>query len=99
MPRDTTITLNPRQWNQLTNADVTAIAVQHLGSYPVMIMASSAAQPVGDPGVGNSARMLKPGEHWPDTVLLADLWPGIASPVRVWAWSEISGEKIAVSHA
>lgn len=99
MPQDTTITLAQRQWTQLTNADVAGLAFQHLGQNPVSIMATGGPQPANQPGTSNSARILRPGEHFPDTVLLADLWPGIASAVRLWAWAESAGEKIAVSHA
>lgn len=100
MPRHDTITIPPRVWTQLTNADVSAVSFQVLGNNPVSIAATAGAvAPAAGPGGTESARVFWTGDHIPATVFLSDLWPGLAGANRLWAWAEGDGGKIAVSHA
>lgn len=94
MPRNTTVSVPERTWTQLTDADVSAITFQNLGSYAVRISATAGATPPGDL---DGALIYNPhqGER---NVSLADLVPGVAGANRVWAWAPLP-LSVAVSHA
>ena len=100
MPRNDTLTIPPRVWTQLTNADVTAVSLQILSNNPVAIAGTAGAvAPASGPGGSEAARILWPGDHLLATTFLTDLWPGVSGVNRLWAWAEGDGAKVAVSHA
>lgn len=93
MAQNTTITLTAGTWTQLTDANVTAITFQNLGSQIIKVKGTTdATQPTDDLG---SIRY-NPGQGELRTSL-SELFPGI-SAVRVWAYSELSVQ-VMVSHS
>lgn len=99
MPQTANVTLAPRAWTPLTNAAVTALRVQNLTRWPILLQATVGAVPPTADAAGK-AGAIKLGE---DMVLgadrpLSELWPGLTGANRVYAWTDIDGEA-SVSHA
>lgn len=94
MAQQTTIAVAANTWTQLTDADVTSITFQNLGAYAMRVKATTDGTAPADL---DGALVYQPGQG-ERNVLLADLFPGIASADRVWAWCELP-VSVAVSHA
>lgn len=99
MPQSANIPLAARAWTPLTSAAVTALRVQNLTRWPILLQATvGAAPPTAD--AAGKAGAIKLGE---DMVLgadrlLSEVWPGVTGANRVYAWTDIDGE-VSVSHA
>lgn len=94
MPQNTTITLAPGVWTQITNADATAITFQvRPSAYGVFISgAVGAVAPVTIDGA-----ILYGPNQGEIKAALADLFPGVAA-TRVYAYSD-GVAAVMVSHA
>lgn len=95
MPRNQTVTINARQWTELTGGDATAIRVQSLTGNTVKILATSGTTPPTDDG---GAIELADQDVIGANYTLADLWPGVAGARRVWGWCQYRAN-VSVSHA
>ena len=93
MPQNTTIAVPAVTWTQLTDADITSITFQNVGSNHVVIKATTdGTAPTNSAG----GFRYNPGQG-ERNVALADLFPGLTSRDRVWAWAE-NTTPIFVSH-
>ena len=93
MAQNTTKTIAASTWTQLTDADVTGITFQNVGSNFLIVKATTGATAPTDT---TGAVRYNPGQG-ERNVLLSDLFPGIAGK-RVWAWAaDIT--QVVVSHA
>lgn len=93
MAQNTTITLTPETWTQLTDADVSRITFQNVSDYDVLIKGTTDATAPTD---ATGAILANPGQGELN-VFMADLFPGIAVK-RLWAYSE-QAVGVFVSHA
>ena len=93
MAQNTTITLTPGQWTQLTDADVNSITFQNTGGYHILLKGTTDATAPTDK---TGAIRANPGQGELN-VVLGDLFPGIAAK-RLWAYSE-QAVGVFVSHA
>ena len=94
MPQNTTISVPAVTWTQLTNADITSITFQNVGSNHVVIKATTdGTAPTSTAG----GFRYNPGQG-ERNVALSDLFPGIASRDRLWCYST-DGSAVVVSHA
>lgn len=93
MAQNTTISVAPGAWTQLTDTNATSITFQNTGSSHIMVKGTTNATAPTD-SVG--ALRYNPGQG-ERNVGLGDLFPGI-SAVRVWAFCD-SGNAVMVSHA
>jgi hypothetical protein len=94
MPQNTTIVIPSRAWTQISNADITAITFQNVGSNHILIVASVG---VTTPTTTNGAIRYNPGQG-ERNASLADLFPGISGRNRVWCWAE-DATPVMVSNA
>lgn len=97
MAQNATVTVT-RTWTQLTNADATSITISNRGSEEIEIMgAASASAPAASDGVVGI--LMERGTAVVNRTL-ADLFPGITTPVRVYARTHPGGTSYArVGHA
>ena len=93
MAQNTTITVPARTWTQLTDADITAITFQNIGSNYILIKATTDASA---PTTSAGGIRYNPGQG-ERNVALSDLFPGIAGK-RIWAYAE-DAASVVVSHA
>ncbi len=94
MAQNTTITVPSRAWTQLTDADITSITFQNIGSSHIFIKATTdTTAPTNFAG----AIRYNPGQG-ERNVALSDLFPGLAGRDRVWAYAE-DATPVVVSHA
>lgn len=94
MAQNTTITIPAAAWTQITDADITSITFQNVGSNHILIKATSGAT-APTTAVGGFRYNPGQGER---NVTLADLFSGVSSANRVWAYST-DGSSVVVSHA
>lgn len=94
MAQNTTITLAARTWTQLTDADITSITFQNVGSNHILIKATTDTT---TPTSAAGAIRYNPGQG-ERNVALSDLFPGLAGRDRVWAYAE-DATPVVVSHA
>jgi len=94
MARNTTVVCAARTWTQVTTNDATAIRLCNLGSLALWVQASSSATPAST----NGAIPLLPNEVIVADLLLTELFPGVANPVRVFVYAE-EATRVSVSHA
>ena len=95
MPSNTTISLPPKTWTQITTADVIALRVQNQSGYDIRLMATAGAVA---PASSAGSIMLRPYEALAADLSLSYLWPGVAGANRVYAICE-TGAEVSVSHA
>lgn len=93
MAQNTTTTIPARAWTQLTDADVTSITFQNVGSSHILIKATTGTTA---PTTSTGAIRYNPGQG-ERNVTLADLFPGIAGK-RIWVYAEDAAQ-VVVSHA
>lgn len=94
MAQNTTTTLAAKTWTQLTNANVTAITFQNLGSSVLKVKGTNGANAPSD-DTGSISYSKFQGER---NVALTDLFPGVSGVNRVYVYSA-EGGNVAVSHA
>jgi hypothetical protein len=94
MARNDDVTLTARQWTQITNDDAPAITFQNKGGYHALVKATVDTTAPTD---FSGAIRYNPGQG-EKNALLDDLFPGLAAPVRLWAWSD-EAITVFVSHA
>jgi hypothetical protein len=94
MAQNTTINVPAATWTILTDADVSAITFQNVGSDAVLIKGTtSASAPTDD--TGSIRYMPGQGER---NVSMGDLFPGLSGADRVYAYAT-NGGRVMVSHA
>jgi len=94
MAQDLVLTAS-RAWTLLTDADATVVTFQNLSPYPMQFKATAdTTSPTSDidglvyqPGFGESS-----GD-------ITALFPGVTTPVRLWAKGADNNSKVYVSHA
>jgi hypothetical protein len=92
MAQNTTTTLTAGAWTQLTDADVSSITFQNIGSYHIFVKGTATATAPTD---ATGAIRYNPGQG-ERNVSLSDLFPGI-SAARVYAYSD-DAVSVMVSH-
>lgn len=94
MAQNTTSTISANSWTQLTDADVSRITFQNVGSNHILIKATiGASAPTNTTG----AIRYNPGQG-ERNVLLADLFPGLTGANRVYAYAT-EATPVVISHA
>jgi hypothetical protein len=95
MAQNTDITLTAGAWTQLTNADAAGdITFQNKTGDAIWIKATVDATP---PTTFDGSIRYENGDG-EKVQTIAELFPGLTTPDRLWAWSH-NGGKVAVSHA
>jgi hypothetical protein len=94
MAQNTTITVPAATWTELTNADITSITFQNVGSNYILIKATTNDTA---PTTFTGAIRYNPGQG-ERNVALSDLFPGLAGRDRVWAYAD-NITPVVVSHA
>ena len=94
MAQNTTITVPAATWTQLTDADITSITFQNVGSSYILITATTDATA---PTTSSGAIRYNSGQG-ERNVALSDLFPGLALRDRLWAYSD-NITPVVVSHA
>ena len=91
---ETGLSSPPKEWVELTTADVSEITFQNVGNGTMWVKATvGSVEPTS-----TSGSLEYPGGAREVDVLLSDLFPGIAGANRLWAYSDV-GTTVAVSHA
>ena len=94
MAQNTTITVPAGAWTQLTDADITSITFQNIGSNHIMVKATTdGTAPTNYAG----AIRYNPGQG-ERNVALSDLFPGLAARDRLWAYAT-DATQVVISHA
>jgi hypothetical protein len=93
MSQNTTITLTPNVWTQLTSGNVSSITFQNRAGYPMFVKGTTDTTAPTD---ATGAIRYNPGQG-EINALMQDLFPGIAA-VRLWALSAEAND-VMVSHA
>jgi hypothetical protein len=94
MAQNTTIAIPAATWTQLTDADITSITFQNVGSNHIIVKATTDGTA---PTSTDGGFRYNPGQG-ERNVFLSDLFPGIASRDRLWAYST-DASSVVVSHA
>lgn len=94
MAQNTTIAIPAATWTQLTNADITAITFQNVGSNHIVIKATT---DTSAPTSTDGGFRYNPGQG-EKNVAMTDLFPGISGADRLWAYSP-DGGSVVISHA
>lgn len=95
MARNAIVTLAAGGWTQLTSGNVSAIRAQNLSGYVVRLMATAdTTEPTDFEGVID----LLPNQILAADMTLDQIWPGVPSAARVWAYCG-NGGSVSVSHA
>lgn len=98
MPRHADVVVPPKAWTILTDsadASITAVRLMNIGDHPVRVQATATAVAPAD---AEGALEILPGQRIPATETLAQLFPGVTSPLHLYAWSE-HGTIVSSSHA
>jgi len=94
MAQNTTIQLTAGAWTLLTDSDISSITFQNRGAHHIHVAGTTSATPPSD--FDGSIRY-NPGQG-ERNVALADLFPGLTTPDRVYAYSD-KAVQVFVSHA
>lgn len=94
MAQNTTIAVSAATWTQLTDADITSITFQNIGSNHILVKATTDGTAPTDYA---GAIRYNPGQG-ERNVALSDLFPGLANRDRVWAYAT-EATQVVVSHA
>jgi len=94
VPQNTTISIPAATWTQITNADISSITFQNVGTNYMLVKGTTSA--VAPTNTDGSLRY-NPGQG-EKNVYLIDLFPGISGVDRAWCYSP-DGTSVAVSHA
>lgn len=101
MPRHADVLVPKREWTILTDsadATITGVRLQNLSGVTVRIQAKADASPSGL-SVGGSLVLRAGADIIYSTDTLASLFPGVTSPLHLFAWSDYDACEISVSHA
>jgi hypothetical protein len=94
MSQNTRINIS-QDWTLLTNANVAVVTFQNVSASPVYVQGTSGTTP---PAAGGGF-LYAPGAG-EEALVLADLFPGVASVARLWARVEgPASVQVQVSHA
>lgn len=95
MAQNTTITVPPRAWTQLTNADATNVTVQIINSNGAVLLkpAIGAVAPTDELGA-----LRLPKEDFILNTALQNIFPGADAVTRLYAYAE-DGADVLISHA
>lgn len=94
MPQNTNKGLISDAWTQLTDANVTRITFQNVGTGFILVKATATAVA---PTNRDGALRYNPGQG-ERAVNLADLFPGVTGATRLWAYSHHGAGEAFVSH-
>lgn len=94
MPQNNPVTIQ-RTWTQITDADVTSITFQNRGSMPIEVIATPNASAPSEDAVG----IIYAGGQGEANRSLSDLFPGVATPRRLWGRADSGTRQVFVSHA
>jgi hypothetical protein len=95
MAQNTTKDVAAATWVLLTDTDILAATFQNNGSNAVFIAGTAdATEPTNTLG----AIRYNPGAGERSSVAIADLFPGVTAPVRLFAYAP-SGGQVFISHA
>jgi len=97
MAQQTATRLDRRAWTQLTDADATNITFQVIEG-PVWIMGAVDATAPTTPDPASIGAIKYTAGQGELNVAVADLFPGLSSPDRVFAWAEFGG-RVSFGHA
>ena len=95
MAQNTDITCTAGQWTLLTDSDVTALRAQNRSPWTIILQATSGTSEPSSVGGGVA---LRGGEILLPDVPLSDLFPGVSSAARVWAYLDYYDAAVSVSH-
>ena len=94
MAQNTTVSIPAATWTQLTDADITSITFQNIGSNHILVKATTDGTAPTDYA---GAIRYNPGQG-ERNVALSDLFPGLAGRDRLWAYAT-EATQVVVSHA
>lgn len=94
MARNADVTLTAGTWTQLTADDAATVAVQNKSGFDVILMATTSATP--PTAAAKDGYVLSPGMDGLYT--LATSFPGLTSPVRLYALCVYAAVTVFVSH-
>jgi hypothetical protein len=94
MSQNTTIAIPAATWTQLTDADISSITFQNVGSNHIVIKATTDGTA---PTSTDGGFRYNPGQG-ERNVSMSNLFPGIAGADRLWAYSQ-DASSVVVSHA
>ena len=94
MAQNTTIAVPAATWTQLTDADITSITFQNIGSNHILVKATTDGTAPTDYA---GAIRYNPGQG-ERNVAISDLFPGLAGRDRLWAYAT-EATQVVVSHA
>ena len=94
MAQNTTIAVPAATWTQLTDADITSITFQNIGSNHILVKATTDGTAPTDYA---GAIRYNPGQG-ERNVAISDLFPGLAGRDRLWAYAT-DATQVVVSHA
>jgi hypothetical protein len=94
MAQNTTVVLPAQKWTQLTDADAASVTFQNIGQNDVLVMGRSSA---AAPETSDGALLYEPNQG-EKLIALATLFPGVTTPVRLYAYSG-GGSRVMISHA
>lgn len=101
MPRHDDVLCPKRTWTILTDsadASIDGVRLQNLSDHPVRIQAAATASTIGL-AVGGALLLRAGGEIIYSTDTLAELFPGVTSPLHLFAYSYHADVEISASHA
>lgn len=101
MAKNDDVLVPKRTWTLLTNpADgaITSVRLQNLGGVPVRIQAKENTNPAGL-AVDGALILRDPTDIFYATDTLVNLFPGVTTPLHLFAWSPDGPTEISVSHA
>lgn len=101
MPKHSDVLVPKREWTILTDstdASITGVRLQNLGDYAVRIQAKADADPAGL-SIGGALILREEPDIIFSTDTLATLFPGVTSPLHLFAYCANGSTEISVSHA
>lgn len=101
MPKHSDVLVPKREWTILTDstdASITGVRLQNLGDYAVRIQAKADADPAGL-SIGGALILREAPAIIFSTDTLATLFPGVTSPLHLFAYCANGSTEISVSHA
>ena len=97
MPKNAVVPVAAGGWVELTDADVTDITVIHKSGGRVALQGTSGAAPAD--ANGDKGTPLGRGDYGFVNYSMAELFPDVTGPVRVWAWTDGPDASLLVRHA
>jgi hypothetical protein len=94
MSQNTTIAIPAATWTQLTDADISSITFQNVGSNHIIVKATTDGTA---PTSTDGGFRYNPGQG-ERNIFVAELFPGISGADRLWAYST-DASSVVVSHA